>query len=390
MQILQERIEYYSKELKARLSYPVTIKVADELLKLDLVALVNHFKMEMNENFQYWYEKYGAKLKDKNEKIGCVFFEHSYPYYDEDTRAEAYGIYSDSETDEYGLYSHYEVIENFESSGEITLKTFKPLAIYEQEEISKEVRNDYNFSSEKESVLETYYMVNSLILGQAINETFYASKFATICARPFYIEIQEHDMSDNKNIVSYLFGDRDEREYVKNFNYDLLTYEIETLFENAINHIKELSDISPIYNIKFIIDNCNCSLIFEDKNSSDEAVKNAISVNEEMIRYYTNTGNLVEANLLKEESASLDRNYYKSSNSIYEESFSVFSIPNSSDDKFDSEYFFENSEIVDEIIRIVSETFKTNQSSLKELPLHQECILIAFGDILNKRGIWKV
>ncbi|MFD2521569.1 hypothetical protein [Emticicia soli] len=387
---LEERIQSYYKNLRDTLSYPLTIKVADEILKLDLIALVGHFKKEMNENFQYWYEKYGASLKDRNEKIGCVFFEHSYPYYDEDTSAEAYGISSDSQTDEYGLYSHYEVMENFEASGEITLKTFKPLVIFE--EMPEELRNDYNFSSERESVLETYYMVNSLILGQAIREIFYASKFTTLCARPFFMEIQEHDMSSSHNVLACLFSDRDERENVKSFNYDLLNYEIETLFENAITHVKAITDKLPIYNIKFVISNYECSLLFEDKQSSDDELKRQTSLIESSIKHYQSEGNLHEENRLKEELDGLDRNYdsYNSKNSIFRENFSVFSIPNKPDSRFDEEYFLNDKEKLKVIGGMIDEAFKKNQSRLKGLNLDPDCILIAFGDDYLNRKIWKI
>ncbi|UTA67060.1 hypothetical protein [Emticicia sp. 21SJ11W-3] len=387
---LQERIEYAHQSLRVTLSHPLTIKVADELLKLDLIALVDHFKKEMHENFEHWYEKHEPRLKERNEKIGCVFFEHSYPYYAEDTRADAFGISSDSPRDEYGLYSHYDVMEDFEGSGEITLKTFKPLALFE--EMPEERKDDNDFYSEKGYVLDTYYFVNSLIIGTAIKEIFYTSKFATICERPFFLEIQEHDMSTSHHVLAYLFSDRDEREDLKSFNYDLLNYEIETLFENAITHIKVLADPPPIYNIKFLISNYECSLLFEDKQSSDEEVKRLTPLSEGWIKFYQSEGNSYWENRSREELARLDRNYnsYNTKNSIFIENFSIFSIPKEHDSRFNQNYFLNDKEKLEIIGRMIDEAFKKNQSRLKGLNLDNDCILIAFGDDYLNRKTWKI
>lgn len=258
MQNIQEQIESYHKSIRAAVTFPITIKVVDEILNLDTKSLIDDYKVEMTQNFDSWYNKHKEKFLTGDKKLGYIFFEHSYPH-SENMTAEAYGIASDSPRDEEGNLSLYSIMRDFTASGRITLKALNPLVRFYEEPIE----DNNELSSEKEQVRQTYYEINALLLGRAVNEVIYTSPFATICSRPFGIDIQEHDSFYGRYGVAYAFRAESEREEIISFNPSLLQYEIEQLFMQAFT----INNRPVIYNIKFALDSYRCSISFDNEES---------------------------------------------------------------------------------------------------------------------------
>lgn len=385
MQNIQEQIERYYKSLRATVTFPISIKVVDEIPKLDTQSLIDDYKVEMTKNFDSWYHKHKEKFQTGDKKLGYIFFEHSYPH-SENMTAEAYGIPSDSPRDEDGRFSLYSIMRDFTASGRITLKALNPLVIFYEETIE----DDYKLSSEIEEIRQIYYQINALLLGRAIDEVIYTSPFATICSRPFGVDIQEHDSPYSLNGVAYTFWEDSGREEIIDFNPSLLQYEIENLFKNSFSAMPATNNLPAIYNIKFSLDIRNCSISFENKESSDEEVKRLNDMTNKSIEYYTSIDDIKSVN--EKKAYLIDRNYHNHISPKYlpTQSFSVFSIPCNMENWMSSSYFLNNIEIKENIYHLISSLIDSYRPKIKELNLHPDCMFIAFGGYNEYRKTWVI